>query len=102
MEKFQESVLESGATPVWMILPARELLEQSEYPHHVLEGLVEAKCDELGMLCLPISSALLLAQAAGGEALYRPEADKGHFSVHGHQVVAKTIYEYLTETELLK
>ena len=102
MEQFQESVLESGATPVWMILPTRELLEQGEYEHQVLEDLVETKCDELGMLCLLMGNALLQAQAAGGEALYRPEDDKGHFSVHGHQVVAKTIYEYLTETELLK
>lgn len=102
IEQFQKSVLESGATPIWMTIPSREILEKEESRYKILKGLIETKCDEIGMLCLRLENALRQSQANSEEAIYRPRSKGGHFSVYGNNAVAKTLYQYLKEKGLLK
>ena len=102
IEKFQKSVLESGAIPIWMTIPSRDILEEEGSRYKILEDLIETKCEDIGMLCLRLDNALRQSQANSEEAIYRPKSEGGHFSIYGNKVVAKTLYQYLKEKVLLK
>ena len=85
-----------------MIIPSRDILEKKESRYIVIEDLVEVKCKKIDMLCLRLDTALRQSQATSEEAIYRPKSERGHFSVYGNKVVAKTLYQYLKEKGLLK
>lgn len=102
MEQFKKSVLESGATPIWMTIPSRDILEEEESQYKILQDLIETKCEEIAMLCLRLDDALRQSQANSGGTIYRPKSEGGHFSVYGNKVVARTLYQYLKDKGLLK
>lgn len=96
MRRFRDHVRDQGATPVWMVIPYRDVVREPRSRYAPIAEMCEQEARELGMALLRLEPALR-AEAARepGAALYRPRAVGGHLSVRGHRVVARTLAEYL-------
>jgi lysophospholipase L1-like esterase len=94
-ERFAEEVRASGATPLILILPMRDLLDRyGEEPLPLVDDLRAVGLDVVDMF-----PAFSEAPAEGRGAWFQ---DDGHLSVFGNRVVAYALADALRERKLLE
>jgi len=102
MEKFSQRVHANGATPIWVIFPIQDIEDEDESKYDVIELFAEEEANRLGMPVLRLQSIFreyILRNP--DESLWRPHEIGGHLSAAGHQLVAKSISEFLRTNNLL-
>jgi lysophospholipase L1-like esterase len=94
MDRFARSVRESGAEPLWVLIPSRGALGDDRGRFTDLELLVERRAAEIGLPYLSLTGALREHDAPEAP-VYDSPGDGGHFSAKGHQVAAQAIYDFM-------
>lgn len=100
MERFKKQVESTGATPFWLIIPNRDLMEK-DYHFQPIIDFCKEKCQELNMHYFDLSETLVNALKKG-KKIYRPSNIGGHFSALGHKTTAEALHEVLQSKGLLK
>jgi lysophospholipase L1-like esterase len=96
MDRFARSVRESGAKPLWLLIPSRDMLTGESDRFAALERLVERRAAEIGLPYLSLTPALRRSDAPDAR-VYDPREAGGHFSAHGNRVAARAIHAYLEQ-----
>ena len=92
MARFQRLAREAGAVPVWLVIPYRDCLEPDGSKMQQIEEACERRAREIGLLCLRLDGAFRAHAAANPQALiYRDDAEGGHLSAVGAQVIAEEL-----------
>jgi hypothetical protein len=90
MERFAAVVRESGAEPLWVLLPGRERVEQGDDRFGELEPLCEAHARRIGLAYLSLTGPLQRLEEQ--EPAFRSDDSGGHLSVAGHREAARAIF----------
>jgi hypothetical protein len=90
MERFDRRVRESGAEPLWVLLPGRERVEGGDDRFGTLEALCEAHARRIGLAYLSLTEPLQRVQRS--EPAFRPDGSGGHLSVAGNRAAAREIF----------
>ena len=101
MARFAEAVRADGATPVWLVIPARDVVDGSSKFEPIVTRC-ERRAQKLEMACFhagPVFGAH--ATAHPDVPLYRPSADGGHLTAEGNAVLAEAFLGFLREQGLL-
>jgi hypothetical protein len=102
MARFARNVRASGAEPVWLVIPNRDVVTRDRSDWERLEILCEERCAELEMPCLRLADAFVAHSRANSEnPVYRDRAVGGHLSATGHAVVEREIASFLSRSGLL-
>jgi hypothetical protein len=101
MARFTHEVRAVGATPVWLLIPNRDAVEEGRSKYDELETLCAARATSLGLTLLSLTPALRAAEAAGART-YLPKAEGGHLSPAGHAVAAAELARMLRESGLAR
>ncbi len=101
MDRFTKAVKETGASPLWLILPSRDSLEDvGDYDGIV--AMSEARAKNLSLPFLDLTAPFRkYHKESPHPPIYRPEKVGGHLSHTGHELVAKVLAQFLQEKELL-
>ncbi len=102
MRRFEEQVSAEGATPVWLILPDRDIVEQGASKYEAIEAFSEKTAKELGMPVLNMDQPFRqFVKQHPDEPIWRPKEIGGHLSATGHRLVAEQLYRFLTDKGLV-
>lgn len=104
MEKFSKRVRDNGATPVWVIFPIRDILEDGDSKYEVITDFAETEAKRLGMPVInfdPIFRHYLQLHPEI-KTLWRPREVGGHLSPLGNKITAETIHSLLIDRGLVK
>ncbi len=103
MRRFEEQVSAEGATPVWLILPDRDIVEQGQSKYEAIEAFSEKTAKELGMPVLNMDQPFRqFARQHPDQPIWRPKEIGGHLSATGHRLVAEHLYRFLADRGLLR
>lgn len=103
MKRFKEQVTDQGATPVWLILPDRDIVEAGQSKYEGIAAFSEHTAKQLGMAVLNMDAPFkAFAQQHPEQPVWRPKAVGGHLSHTGHQLVAEHLYQFLGDQGLLR
>jgi hypothetical protein len=103
MARFARNARASGAAPVWLVIPNRDVVAQERSDWEPLEMLCERRCDELEMPCLRLAGAFVAHSREHPEdPAYRDRAVGGHLSATGHALAAQEIASFLSSEGLLE
>lgn len=94
MHRFARSVRETGAEPLWVLIPSRDALDAGGGRFADLEVLVERRATEIGLPYLSLTGALREHDAPEAP-VYDSPGEGGHLSVRGHRVAAQAIYDFM-------
>jgi hypothetical protein len=102
MEKFNQRVRANGATPVWLIFPIRDILNEEESKYEVIAEFAEAEARRLGMPVLNMDPVFrrYLEEHPEVRTLWRPREIGGHLSELGNRVTAESVFALLKDLEL--
>lgn len=96
VERFQRVVRESGAMPVLLIIPYRDVQEAEASKFEDLERMLEQKCTQLDLVNLNLSGPFRQSLDSNPDrSLYRDRALGGHLSAEGHALTAFLLSELL-------
>ena len=103
MRRFEEQVSAEGATPVWLILPDRDIVEQGASKYEAIEAFSEKTAKELGMPVLNMDQPFRqFVRQHPDQPIWRPKEIGGHLSATGHRLVAEQLYRFLVDKGLLR
>ncbi len=88
MARFQRVVRESGATPVWLVIPSQD---EKGARWRTIGGMSERRARELGLACVNAYPAFDAWVERGGAPLYNRRDAGGHLSPAGHALVAREL-----------
>lgn len=96
MERFARVVRESGAHPVWMIIPTRDQVSGEPSRFASLTSLCTAKAATLALDCIELEGPFRAQELSDpAKPIYRPRDQGGHLSVTGNRIAAQSIFEQL-------
>lgn len=103
MQQFSERVRNNGATPVWVIFPIDDILQQNVSKYHEISDFSIAEAKRLGMPVLDLEPAYrdYVSKHPHAKSLWRPLEIGGHLSADGNKVSAEAIYAFLKQQGLL-
>jgi hypothetical protein len=99
MTEFREQAVASGAKPVWLVIPYRDVM-QGRSKFEPLEVLCERHAAELDMPCLRLDGAFREYTRSRPDDPIYPKS--GHISGTGHRVAATAIHAFLIRLGLLE
>jgi GDSL-like Lipase/Acylhydrolase family len=103
MRRFKAQVSAEGATPVWLILPDRGIVEQGLSKYEAIEAFSETLARELGMPVLNMDQLFRqFAKQHPDDPIWRPKEIGGHLSATGHRLVAEEIHRFFADNRLLQ
>lgn len=104
MQMFSDRVRANGATPIWVVFPIDDILENevSKYKEISDYSIAEAKRLSMPVLDLEPYFREYLKKNPGSPPLWRPADIGGHLSAEGNKVAAQAIYTFLHQQSLLK
>jgi hypothetical protein len=102
MEKFNQRVRANGATPVWLIFPIRDIINEEESKYEVIAEFAEAEARRLGMPVLNMDPVFrrYLQDHPEVRTLWRPREIGGHLSELGNRVTAESVLALLKDLKL--
>jgi len=102
MRRFEEQVVAEGATPIWLILPDRDIVEQGQSKYEAIEAFSEKTAEALSMPVLNMDQPFRqFAKQHPDQPIWRPKEIGGHLSATGHRLVAEHLYRLLAGNGLL-
>ncbi|MCX7827088.1 MAG: hypothetical protein N2689_16280 [Verrucomicrobiae bacterium] len=102
MARFAAEVRAAGATPLWMIIPDRDVLGRRAR-HEPIERLCEQYAAAIRLPCLSLSKIFRdWAQAHPDQKIYQGRETGGHLSPAGNRLVAEEIRRFLVREGVLK
>lgn len=103
MQQFSERVRNNGATPVWVIFPIDDILQQKVSKYHEISDFSIAEAKRLGMPVLDLEPAYrdYVSKHPHAKSLWRPLEIGGHLSADGNKVAADAIHAFLMQQGLL-
>lgn len=103
MEKFAKRVRSNGATPVWVVFPIDDILENEVSKYAEISDFSISEAKRLGMPVLDLTPYYreYLKNHPDSPPLWRPANIGGHLSVEGNKVSAQAIHAFLSEQALL-
>lgn len=104
MQMFSARVRANGATPIWVVFPIDDIVENevSKYKEISEFSIAEAKRLSMPVLDLEPYFREFLQKNPHSPPLWRPADIGGHLSAEGNKVAAQAIYHFLHQQSLLK
>ncbi|WP_372371328.1 hypothetical protein [Candidatus Uabimicrobium sp. HlEnr_7] len=91
MEAYYKEVTESGARPLWLIIPNRDVYKEN-YRYEAIQDLCEQKCIKMNMPYIRLDKKFLTVDK---KIVFRPKNVGGHFTPEGHEMVADAIRDWV-------
>jgi hypothetical protein len=103
MEKFSTRVRANGATPVWVVFPIDDILENEVSKYKEISDFSVSEAKRLGMPVLDLEPYYreYLKNNPDSPPLWRPANIGGHLSAEGNKVSAQAIHAFLAQQSLL-
>ena len=103
MENFSNRVKANGATPVWVVFPIVDILENDVSKYQEISDFSKSEARRLGMRVLDLEPVYrdYVEKHPNAKSLWRPVEIGGHLSADGNKVSAHAIYAFLEQQGLL-
>lgn len=103
MENFAKRVKDNGATPVWVVFPIVDILENEVSRYQDISDFSKSEAKRLGMQVLDLEPVYreYIEKHPGAKSLWRPVEIGGHLSADGNKLSAQAIYAFLKQQGLL-
>ena len=103
MENFSKRVKDNGATPVWVVFPIVDILENEVSKYQEISDFSKAEAKRLGMQVLDLEPVYrdYVEKHPNAPSLWRPVQIGGHLSADGNKVSAQAIHAFLQQQGLL-
>ena len=103
MENFAKRVKDNGATPVWVVFPIVDILENEVSKYQEISDFSKSEAKRLGMQVLDLEPIYrdYVEKHPNAKSLWRPVEIGGHLSVDGNKVSAQAIHTFLQQQGLL-
>ena len=103
MERFAKRVKDNGATPVWVVFPIVDILENEVSKYQEISDFSKSEAKSLGMQVLDLEPAYreYVQKHPNAKSLWRPVEIGGHLSATGNKVSAQAIHAFFQQQGLL-